>query len=266
MWDLATDRFEIGQWVKTRVREQWSDVSPDAKYLAYLADGFHDGDKQGFFPYSAISRPPYFTAFAFWRAVVIGQWISSRTFIVPAEIPAPEYNWLPSRIEVRSERGSECDIVYRAPRRFRLLRDGWTYRGTANPRTHFDLEGKERYLTQFDPPITFSKTSTHGITLEDRLLARGPRASGGPGEKIELAILRPDGTSAFTFSDADWADFDNNGDLLFGWKGCLYRLEADRIADQSDAADAIAAARRLIDLAPLRFEAKRAPYADAAGP
>ncbi len=40
LWDLATDSFEIGQWVKTRVREQWSDVSPDAAYLIYHADDY----------------------------------------------------------------------------------------------------------------------------------------------------------------------------------------------------------------------------------
>lgn len=266
LWDLATDTFEIGQWVKTRVREQWSDVSPDAQYLAYLADGFHDGDKQGFYPYTAISRPPYFTAFAFWRTNMVGRWVSSRTYVVPEEVPKSEYNWLPSRIEVRTERGSEREFIYRAPRRYRLLRDGWTYRGSANPRAQFDLERKEAFDQRFDPPITLSKTSIHGIALEDRLLARGPRASGGPNEKIELALLKPDGTSAFTFTDADWADFDNDGDLLFARNGGLFRLSADRITGQTDAASALDASKRLIDLSPLRFEAKRAPYAGAAGP
>ena len=116
---------------------------------------------------------------------------------------------------------------------------------------------------EFNPPITIAKRSVHGLTLEDRLLARNPRHYGDPNEKIELALLKSDGKQVFAFHDADWADFDNSGDLLFAWKGCLYRLDAERIADQADAAAAIASAQCLIDLAPLRFEAKRAPYADA---
>ncbi len=167
---------------------------------------------------------------------------------------------------MRSERGSEKELIYSAPRRGRLLRDGWIYRGSANPRADFDFEGKEQYLTQFNPPITLSKTSIHGMTLEDRLFARGPRASGSPNEKIELALLKPDGTSAFTFIDADWADFDKNGDLLFARNGGLFRLSADRITDQTDLGTALDASQCLIDLSPLRFEGKRAPYAGAAGP
>lgn len=264
LWDLATDRFEIGQWVKTRVREQWCDVSPDAKYLVYLADDYRSHGKQAFDAYTAVSQPPYFTAFALWRTVLIGLWMTNQTLVFEGTVPVSEYNWLPSRVRIRGTRNADKTPIRNPPRRLRLLRDGWTYQGKALPPLEIDHKGN--YLERFQPPITITKKSVCNFVLEDRLHARGPQRHAGPGEKIELVVLKPDGTSAFAFNDADWADFDNNGDLLFALKGCLYRLEADRIAEQADAAAAIASAKCLIDLSPLRFEAKRAPYADSAGP
>lgn len=65
VWDLGTDKISSGQWIKGRVYEQRCDVSPDGRFFVgaftnYSAD---DYKKQG---WTAISRPPYFTALALW--------------------------------------------------------------------------------------------------------------------------------------------------------------------------------------------------------
>lgn len=266
LWDLVTDQFEIGQWIKTRVREQWSDVSPDAAYLIYVADDYgKDWSENWNNAYTAISIPPYFTALAFWPELFVGRWLTNILLVCNGG-STPTYNRLPAHVAVRGMKAHEAELLGHPSYRTRLLRDGWMQR--PRPLIPASLKGRKRtgYGQNFDPAVIVFKQSDTGLVIEDRLLGRGPDGHPGPGEKIEIAILKPDGTTAFTFSDADWADFDNNSDLLFGRSGCLYRLEADRIAEQSDAASAIGAAKCLIDLSKLRFEAKRAPYADTAGP
>ena len=36
-WDLATDTFEVGQWLKARVYEELCDLSPDGRLFVYRA-------------------------------------------------------------------------------------------------------------------------------------------------------------------------------------------------------------------------------------
>jgi hypothetical protein len=61
-WNLDDDTFEIGQWLKGRVYERRCDLSPDGEMLLYFAANF----PREYRAYSAISRPPYFTALAIW--------------------------------------------------------------------------------------------------------------------------------------------------------------------------------------------------------
>ena len=119
LWDLATDQFEIGQWVKTRIREQWSDVSPDASYLVYLADDYWNMGKKSFSSYTAISRPPYFTAFTLWRSTLIGRWLTNRTLAFGSIVPVSEYNRLPTQIVIRGSGKPEASPIRRPPRRYR---------------------------------------------------------------------------------------------------------------------------------------------------
>ncbi len=65
LWDRATDTFEDGQWLRARVYEERCDLSADGAHFIYFAlDGRWHGESSG--SYSAISRPPYFTAVAFF--------------------------------------------------------------------------------------------------------------------------------------------------------------------------------------------------------
>jgi hypothetical protein len=68
-WNTAKDIFTPGQWFKGRIYERNSDLSPDGKLMIYLAyKPFNQranpsyGDR-----WTAISKPPYFTALALWQ-------------------------------------------------------------------------------------------------------------------------------------------------------------------------------------------------------
>ena len=61
-WNLETDAIELGQWLKGRIYERRCDLSPDGKLLIYFAAKY----KLPLASWTAISKPPYFTALALW--------------------------------------------------------------------------------------------------------------------------------------------------------------------------------------------------------
>lgn len=63
LWHRDTDRFEDGQWLKHKVYVERCDLSPDGRHFLYFAQNGHwQGETRG--SYTALSRPPYFTALA----------------------------------------------------------------------------------------------------------------------------------------------------------------------------------------------------------
>ena len=65
LWDLASERFEPGSWLKARVYEEKCDISPDGQYLCYFALNGGSPWAAGA-TYFAVSRLPWFTAIAAW--------------------------------------------------------------------------------------------------------------------------------------------------------------------------------------------------------
>jgi hypothetical protein len=68
LWRTDTDTFEHGQWIKGRVYERRSDLSPDGSlFVAFVRQSggkVREGQKAD--TWVAVSRPPYFTALALW--------------------------------------------------------------------------------------------------------------------------------------------------------------------------------------------------------
>jgi hypothetical protein len=61
-WNLRNDGIEGGQWIEARVHVDRSDISPDGELVAAFVASYRR--KPG--TWTAISRPPYFTALAVW--------------------------------------------------------------------------------------------------------------------------------------------------------------------------------------------------------
>jgi len=67
LWNTSTDEFEAGAWFHGRIYEECCSISPDGNLFAYLAakhQGNHGTDDCH--AWTAISRPPWLTAIAFW--------------------------------------------------------------------------------------------------------------------------------------------------------------------------------------------------------
>ncbi len=76
LWHLDTDEVEPGQWIRGRVYTRRCDLSPDGRYLVgaftnYSATRRPESEYSFKEPWmtsgwTAVSRPPYFTALALW--------------------------------------------------------------------------------------------------------------------------------------------------------------------------------------------------------
>jgi len=68
-WNTETDTFELGQWFHGKMYERRADLSPDGSLLIYFAQKISQctlKDQEFRHSWTAISKPPYFTAPALW--------------------------------------------------------------------------------------------------------------------------------------------------------------------------------------------------------
>jgi hypothetical protein len=199
-WNLATDEFEIGQWLHARVYQDQSDLSSDSKLFAYQAlDGKWQSAAGGV--YTAISRPPYFTALALWAGTAYeGGFRWSRT-----------WSWW-SFLQLRPSNPTLGTL----PRRYAA------------------------FLSEADEEISaldngWSQTGFGSLLIFERLCFAG---------ELQRRRSRFPLTDRYALNgkplDADWADVDHRGRLLFAREGRVFVRDAD-------------GDRELIDLNPLEF-------------
>ena len=70
IWNIKDDTFDTGQWIKAYIFNEWSDLAPDGSVFIYrgLKEQRPIEEQNGYSNnWVAISRPPYFTALAFWN-------------------------------------------------------------------------------------------------------------------------------------------------------------------------------------------------------
>ena len=63
LWNRRRDEFQLGQWLKGRIYERRSDLSPDGTHMIYFAmNGKWTSESKG--AWTAVSRAPYLKAIA----------------------------------------------------------------------------------------------------------------------------------------------------------------------------------------------------------
>lgn len=130
LWNRRTDEFQLGQWLRGRIYERRSDLSPDGKHFLYFAmNGKWESESRG--SWTAISRAPFLKALAFfpkgdrWHGGGLWTgpkkyWLNDRyghSTLMNTGAVQRDTNWHPS-----ANHGGECPGVYYP----RLARDGWT--------------------------------------------------------------------------------------------------------------------------------------------
>lgn len=253
-WDTSNDTFEPGQWLRGRIYERRCDLSPKGDLLVYFAGN----QRKPYYTWSAISRPPWLKALAFWPKGDAwgggGQWISSRKLALnhrAGELVLAEDTVLPKWLTVVpfGERPGwgEDDPIWMS----RLERDGWKLIGTpAGTKNDFGA----RVWIEYDPPITWRKPNPcrpKSCALEMAIC--GIKERGGPWYLVEHSVIRGE-DKIDKLGRTDWADWSHSGDLLFAMDGCVFRVPCKdgNLAPLEDALN-------LADFTSLQFEPRKAP-------
>lgn len=244
-WNLDDDSFEFGQWLKGRIYERRCDLSPDGELLVYFAADF----RRSIGSWTAVSRPPFLTALALWPKGDCwgggGQFFSDTRLLLnhqQDEMTLASGFSTPSWFSIApcgdwSGRG-EDDPIWSS----RLARDGWSL--VSSPERTKDDHGAEIWI-EFDPPIRWERAHPlwpRKYTLEMSIL--GIKERNGRWYRIEHRVRGEKGYIG-AIGRSEWAEWSNDGDLLFAQSGCLYRLrpvkgrfgaieETEQIADFND--------------------------------
>jgi len=229
LWRTDTDQFYEGQWFKGRIYERRCDLSPSGARLIYFAAKY----KAPYATWTAVSRPPFLTAVAFWPkgdAWGGGGLFAKENEILlnhrPDEMKMAEGFQLPKFVVVKplgdySGRGEDNPI-----RAQRLIRDGWKMiqRGNAKEQKR----GSPIWFT-IDPAEIWAKPRPQdGKTYEIREKLMGIKERNGSWYMIEHVIVNTKSGDEFSLGRTDWADWCHSGDLLYAKEGQLYRLGFDR--------------------------------------
>jgi hypothetical protein len=230
LWRTDTDTFERGQWFKGMLYSDRSDLSPDGSLLIYFAVKMSrrtQSDPDLFPAWTAISRPPWLTALSLWPARSVwpsggGLFLDNKTILLnhSPEDAVPHNEQKPRGLRVIPK---EYDIesLHR-----RLQRQGWEDR--AKP-------GVQLW-------------EKHQPGREWAILWNG-YGTGSPSARY--AVKRNPGGIEVPIKNAEWADWDQQGRLVFARGGKLFAGDL-KVEGQLTS-------RELVDLNADIFEARQAP-------
>ncbi len=232
-WDMEGDRFERGQWFHGRIFERRSDLSPDGALFVYFASRAggprRDSDYTG--TWTALSRPPYFTALTLWPKG--DGWDGGGRFDTrrhrdarlhlhlnhPGKAATHPHHPAPPSLRVTPNPGRRGEDL---PIYNDILRGkGWRYapsgEGQGEPRA---VRG--RYV--------WTKRSPDGQRLlRMELESVDFKRPGGP-LHFGFALLRASDGELLDVLEAQWADWDATGRLVYSMGG---RLFAARVEGES---------------------------------
>jgi hypothetical protein len=241
-WWLASDTFEIGQWLKGRVFADRADLSHDGELLVYFAGSWRGPIDT----WTAVSRPPYFTALALWPKGDTwgggGRFVGER--LIAIDHDARHMALAGGSKLGRDYRAVALNRVDHAAVFDAMHRRGWeTFQTSAWARTSFE----RRFIYRKPSPDTRARLLLSNWRL--RFSRGGPDTP-----SFGTDVLAADGTMLRQFSEPDWVDWHPGGDLLAANGGRLFRIPKTALSAAKD--DPFADALLIADFGPLTFEEK----------
>ncbi len=239
-WNTNTDTFEPGQWFKGRIYEDKCGLSPDGKLLVYFAKKGGNSYKNPDYgdSWTAISKPPYFTALALWP--VYGMWRGGGLFrsneLVylnhhPAQQPHPDHQ--PKGLEIVQDEDWYVDIGILPER---MSRDGWETIQTGQDIARrlkedspelLEWDRHDYWIEKLDKPSIWYKRSGN-YRIEKHHF--GYRAQRGSQDKFLLIDRRTN--RKFNLPNVRWADIDQHDRLILAQEGKLFSaaLSGDEVS------------------------------------
>jgi hypothetical protein len=217
-WDTEADTFEIGQWFHGRVYERRCDVSPDGSLLIYFAQKISPRtlkDREFTHTWTAISKPPYFTALALWPKGQSwdggGLFRDNKTVLLNHEkqVSEPHPSHTPGRLHVILK---DCHVGGDEPIfSERLDRDGWTLKQEWKK----ESRGSPYRFRTSQPEVREKVNGSH--------LIRMTRSTELDDYPAEFAVVSRKGSGMTNMVGAVWVDWDQRGRLVFAREGSIFR-------------------------------------------
>lgn len=238
LWNRTRDTFRVGQWLRGRIYERRSDLSPDGKHFLYFAmNGRWESETRG--AWTAISRVPFLKALDLfakgdcWHGG--GLFLSEHEFWLNGGYSHTELK-RSSRLR-RNQNGGpqayfggECLTVYYN----RLQRDGW--------RLHVqEYQGATLFEKQLPKSWILRKLAYAEVNQ--------PPGRGCYWDAHELRQISTDTT--LVFPEWEWADY-VDGRLVFAVDG---QLRVARLGRKKLCGEKV-----LYDFNGMKFQALTAPY------
>lgn len=250
LWNRKTDSFTMGQWLKGRIYEHRSDLSPDGKHFLYFAMNARRSH-QGPTCWTAISRAPYLRAIALhgdeetWFGG--GRFLDNKTYLVnggfffhtlreskevvmkktdpKAPVVSIKEAMQHAKYPMTGDLCVYCD---------RLERDAWSL-ATKETKNHF----------------VFEKPFGRNWMLRSLVNQGSPKGAGKSSTWSEYSLEHLPTGKVQHFPDWEWADIDRSR-LVWAAKGQIWagRLNDHGLSDE----------KMLHDFNDMRFEAIKAPY------
>ncbi|MGK7947041.1 MAG: hypothetical protein AB4058_21490 [Microcystaceae cyanobacterium] len=241
-WDRTSNSYEVSQWLKGRIYERRSDISPYGQYWIYFAlNGKWTSDVRG--SWTAIARTPWLKAITLWAKG--DAWYGGGLFL------DDQTYWLNSGLmdELRFDNsqlkrhetyqppnyyGGECCHVYYN----RLQREGW--------------ELVERFKKRkWNSETIFEKKLSHHWTLQ-KLCHEQVGSPVGKGCYWDEHLVYNQEGKLLVMPNWEWAEWLDDS-IYYAEKGCLYQVglkSSDELGDS----------QLLHDFNDYQFEYRQAPY------
>lgn len=210
-WDTRGDTFIPGQWLHGRAGAPL-DLSPDGTKLAYFATNFRPGAPHPM--WTAVSRPPYFTALAFWPysygwepgGAFVDDHTIRRWYWQDTRPGPPPGSRVPKGLLIDARPGVDTERL--GPERDGWARVGWTSGSGEAAGETWRKPGPRGRGDLYRRPVTRGGGEQGRLAGYDRY------------EYLSAAQGRSD-----LLRDAEWADWDRRGRLLFARGGKLFAAD-----------------------------------------
>jgi hypothetical protein len=217
-WDTRNDSIERGAWFRGRVYSRRSDLSPDGTRLIYFASKFSARsvkDPEYTYAWTAVSKVPYFTALALWPKGDC--WWGGGLFTDddavflnhrPHEaVPHPAHRPDRLRVEPNPAAHGEDEPLYGR----RLSRDGWQLR------QELRIEQRGWRYATLQPELR------ERVHPDGRLVIQMERRLEGFSWSEVFRLGATSGATTSQLQGAEWADWDQQGDLVLLRQGGIWR-------------------------------------------
>lgn len=253
LWDRRSDTFQLGQWMRGRIYERRSDISPDGHHMIYFAMNgrWSSGTVSGQWSsktlgsWTAISRVPYLKA-----VVLRGKgdcWNGGGLFTSPSRFWLNHEHWESEEFArfLKTDRRLQPDLEFKPTHYFggecpqvyyhRLMRDSWRMRGPKRKGVH----------------AIFEKPVCSGVLLRKLCFAESgaPPGLGSYYDRHEL--VDESGTVISDHPEWQWADFDRKR-IVWAEGGKLFAGNVNE--------GGLTKVKELHDFSDMQFQAIEAPY------